>query len=247
MGKTIYAYFNKDDLTGLLNYLQEKGESVLDSERRQIFNLPSSVENVTEISLHGKDGGYVYFSPCIYQGTRLECGTFFLTDENSSPDSLKLFSRIKKAVQACFSYSRENACYYGPGIYEEWLNKRVCLPVLFDSDSIELKADRVESLLDMLKDTCFGVKANDVRLRDIDKVDLSVQSFVIYTDENRLIKTISRKTWVHYEYGSACIFAYKDDRKGIYTFIIDSRITDDNPELRELFEKIEVCSTEDIC
>lgn len=238
MAKTIYAYFNTDDLEELLNRLLKKGIPLFDDEQRRILNLSSTAEGIKEMCLRSQDGGYIVFSPCVYLGNQLQCGLFCLPQDDCCPSSLKLFSQVKSIVRHIFSYSKENACYYGPGIYDDWLNKRVRLPILLDCDSVELTVDRVEILLDTLKGTCFSVVPNNVRLRDIDKTDLLMPSFIIYTNKDLLVKTIVRKTIIHYEYDSVCIFVRKDERKKIYYAVFDKRIAADSPELSLLFEKL---------
>lgn len=238
MPKTIYVYLNTDDLTELLNNLQQKGLPLFDSEQKQIFNLPFAVRGFPEINVYDRDNGCVIFSACHFVENQLCCGLFCLTNENYSPASLKLFSQIKKIVRQKFSYSKESATYYGPGFYNDWLNKRYCLPSLLVCERIKLSADKIENLFSTLQNTCFCVKPNNVRLRDIDKVDLSISSFVIYSDPNRLVKTIIRKSFIRYEYDSACIFVYKDERKGIYFLEFDKRLENDCSDLKLLFETI---------
>lgn len=240
MAKTVYAYFNTDDLAKLLNELLQIGIPLFDNEQRQISNLPFVVENITEIGLYSQEKGCVIFSPCFYLGNQLQCGSFCLTQENCYADSPRLFSQIKKTVRKKFTYSKENACYYGSGFYDDWLNKKYCLPVLIDFERIEIKDDKIDKLFSMLQNTCFSIKPNNVRLRDIDKVDFSIPSFIIYSNENRLVKTIIRNSLLRYEYDSACIFADKDERKGVFSLVFDRRLTDDSPELRVLFEGLAV-------
>ncbi len=239
MAKIIYLYFNPFDLTELLNKLIKIGVPLFDRQKQQIFELPFGVNGVTEIDLYGQENGHVLFSPCSYLGNNhLQCGSFSLTQENYVDDSIKLFSQIKRVVQKNFTYSKENAYYYGKGFYSEWLNKKYCLPTLLDFDKVTITNDRIDDIFNTLQNTCFRVKPNDVRLRDIEKVDSSALSFVIYANENQLVKTIIRKTLIHYEYDSACIFAYKDERKGVYDFILDIRLINDFPELKVLFEDL---------
>jgi hypothetical protein len=235
MAKTIYVYFNADDLSELLNGFMQIGVPLYDNVQGQISRLPFVVENITEIGLYSQEKGCVFYSPCMYIGNQLQCGSFCLTQEKC-PNSLKLFSQIKKAIRSKYAYSKENACYYGPGFYHDWVNKRFCLPVLLDFDKIEITAERIENLFSTLQNSCFCVKPNNVRLRDAEKVDLSTSSFIIYSNENLLVPTIIRKSWIRYEYDSACIFAFKDESKGIYSFMFDRRLTNDSPELRMLFD-----------
>lgn len=238
MAKTIYVYFNTVDLTDLLNELLQKGMPLLDSEKKQISHLPFAVAGFAEINLYSRDDGCVIFSACHFTENRLQCGSFCLTQENDCPASLKLFSRIKKIIQQKFSYSKENACYYGPGFYNDWLNKKYCLPLLLDCERIKVANNKIENLFCTLENTCYRVKPNYVRLRDIDRVDMSIPKFIIYTNPNRLVKTIIRKTFICYEYDSACIFAYKDERNGNYTLEFDRRLATESPELKQLFETI---------
>lgn len=245
MKKTIYAYFNNDDLSELLNGLLQKGIPLFDDRQRPIMDLPFAVKDITEIRLYSQENGCVTFAPCIYLGNQLQCGSFYLMSESNCTASLELFSQIKKAVRNKFSYSKANACFYGPGFYDDWLNKKFCLPILLDFDRIELTVNQIENLFSALQNTCFRVKPNNVRLRDVEKVDLSIPSFIIYSNDNHLVRTIIRKSFIRYEYDSACIFAYKDEKRGIYSFLFDRRLTCDSPELVSLFEKLKFMRNQD--
>ena len=238
MKKTIYAYFNVDDLAELLDGLLQNGMPLFNDERGQIMDLPFVVNNITEVKLYSQNNGYVIFSPCFFLGNQLQCGSFCLMQGNDCSASLELFSQIKKVVRNKFSYSKANACYYGPGFYDDWINKKFCLPILLDFDRIELAVDRIGNLFSMLKSSPFRVKANNVRLRDVEKVDISTPSFIIYSYEDRLEQTIVRKSWIRYEYNSACIFVDKNERKGVYTLVLDRRLSKDSFELKFLFEKM---------
>ena len=238
MAKTIYVYFNTNDLTELLNNLQQKGIPLFDNEQRQILNLPFAVKNYIEIGLYSQDNGCVIFSPCWFSDNRLDYGWFCLTNENDCPASSKLFSQIKRIVRKIFFYSKESATYYGSGFYNDWLNKRYCLPIQLDCERITLTVDEIEHLFSTLRNTTFCIKPNLVRLRDVDKVDLSIPSFIIYSDSSQLMRTIIRKAFIRYEYDSACIFAYKDERKGIYSLEFDRRLSKEFPELKSLFESL---------
>ena len=247
MTRTIYAYFNADDLAELLKSLREKSITLFDNEQRQMLNLPSITVGVKEIRLNSQENGCVTFSPCSYLGNHLQCGLFCLPQDDCCASSLKLFSQIKNNIHHIFSYSKENACYYGPGVYDDWMNKRVRLPILLDCDRVELPADRVQSLLSTIKDTCFSVAPNNVRLRDINKTDMLMPSFIIYTNKDLLVKTIIRKTIIHYEYDSACIFVYEDARKKKYSAVFDKRLTRNSPELSALFDKLKTGQGTDLC
>ena len=238
MKKTIYTYANMDDLTELLDGLLQKNIPLFNDERGQIMDLPFVEKNITEVNLCSQNNGCVIFTPCYFLGNQLQCGSFCLIPEDNCPASLELFSQIKKVVRNKFIYSKANACYYGPGFYDDWLNKKFCLPILLDFDRMELTVNQIENLFSALQDTCFSVKPNNVRLRDAEKVDLSIPSFIIYSNDNRLVRTIIRKSFIRYEYDSACIFAYKDEKRGIYSFLFDRRLACDSPELVSLFEKL---------
>lgn len=238
MKKTIYAYFNNNDLSELLNGLLQKNMPLFNDKREQIIDLPFAEKNITEVNLYSKNNGCVIFTPCYFLGNQLQCSSFCLIPENDCPASLELFSHIKKAVRYKFNYSKANACYYGPGFYDDWASKKFCLPILLDFDRIDLAVHQIENLFSALQNTCFMVKPNNVRLRDADKVDLSTSSFIIYSNENCLVRTNIRKTFIRYEYDSACIFVDKDKRKGGYSLVLDRRLSKDFPELRLLFENM---------
>lgn len=96
MRKTIYAYFNTDDLQELINDLLQKDTPLFDNNQTQIMKLPFAEENIAEMELYSQDNGCVIFSPCYYLGNQLQCGSFCVTNENHCPASLELFSQIKK-------------------------------------------------------------------------------------------------------------------------------------------------------
>ena len=70
-----------------------------------------------------------------------------------------------------------------------------------------------------------GKALRAIRLRDIDNINLSAESFVIFKNNNQLIPTITRKTMIRYEYDSECIFVCNNKRKNCYVFVLDRRIS----------------------
>ncbi len=239
MAKRIYAYFNEDDISKLMDALLTSGVQLFNDIQKQIITLPCISKNMMELKLYSQEGGCVLFTPCIYFGGGLQSGIFYLAQNDITSTSLLLFSQIKAAIRQEFTYSQENSCYYGPGVFDDWLNKRLRLPILLDCDKVEYTSDELKQLLYTLKETSFKVKANDVRVRDLDMiVDLSVPSFIIYRQEKQLVKTIVRKSFIHYEYESACIFVYKNEQKKRYVLMLDRRLSNDSSELKALFASL---------
>ena len=50
MKKTIYAYFNNNDLSELLNGLLQKNMPLFNDKREQIIDLPFAEKNITEVN-----------------------------------------------------------------------------------------------------------------------------------------------------------------------------------------------------
>ena len=71
------------------------------------------------------------------------------------------------------------------------------------------------------------IRNNNVRLRNVNDIDLSADSFVIFNDESKMLTTVLRKSLIRYECGSECIFIFKR-KKGIYELILDDRISDNS-------------------
>lgn len=238
MLKTIYCYFNDNDLKYLLETLYAKGIFLHDNNHKQLDSLPHiTYENLIEIELYNEDKGQVCFSPCIVVNGYLQCGMFWLKQSNDTT-SCKLYSLIKKHIKSCFTYSKENACYYGNGIFRDWCDRKYRFPLLLKYEKYELENSKIESLFAELKKLNMGVKANQVRIRDADRIDFNTPNFIIYCCENQLLRTIVNKSIIRYEYDSVCIFAYKNETKSVYTLMLDSRLINDYPDIKTLFEQI---------
>lgn len=208
----MYCYFNEDDLKCLLESLSSKGVILYDNNQKQLISLPHVAYSIIEIELYDEARGQVYFSPCRVDNGYLQCGMFWKNQSDEASD--KLYSVIKKHIRSCFVYSKDNACYYGNGIFKDWIDKKYRFPLLLKCEKYELEDNKIESLFAMLKKLNINVRANLVRLRNIDKIDLDTEDFIIYYSEDQLLRTIINKSIVRYEYGSVCIFAYKNEKKG---------------------------------
>ena len=71
------------------------------------------------------------------------------------------------------------------------------------------------------------IRGNNVRLRNIDFIDLNADSFIIFRGEAELVTTIIRKSIIRYEYGSDCIFVYRKVRTRQLVFQLDQRLAND--------------------
>lgn len=238
MAKIIYAYFSENDLRDILQLLSDNGATLRDNNEEPVKTAQAIVNGLVEYHVGCSDNDYIIFTPCAYLGRYMNCGSFYLSNEKNA-ELAPLFLKIKKHIRKEFLHSKENRCYIGPDIYEEWLTGKHRFPVLLASDRFEMEANKVQALFDSLLAEGFTIKPNDVRLRDLDLVDLAHDSFVIYEDAKKVKRTIANKTWVHYEYGSECVFVYRNKKTKTYSFELDKRLKNNAASsLVVLFERI---------
>ena len=104
---------------------------------------------------------------------------------------------------------------------------------------MDISEEKISHLIDTIINAGFIVKANDVRLRNAQQLDLSLESFVVFSQSNQMLQRIIRRTFIHYDYGSECIFVEKRQKRGVYSFILDKRLLKRSTgKLIQLFEII---------
>ena len=127
---------------------------------------------------------------------------------------------------------------------------------MFDAERIEISADKVPLLFDLIKERGFIIKPNNVDWEEQDKIDFSVESFIIFFNSENVIKTVrkshpayiyngteyiefrSGSLYVYYEYGSEGIFVHQNRRTKTFSFTLDKRIVPSS-KIALLFKEIE--------
>ena len=239
MSKVVWAYFNARDLSGIEELFSGHSAVCYDKDAIAVEHLPFVSNALPNYKVCIGERECIEYTPCVEINGYLQCGSFRLMD--STAEAITLFSVLKKYIKKNFTYSKRNACYYGPGFYNEWLeNKWYCkLPISLESQQVDFYSVDLGEIFKIVTEFGFVIKPNATKLSAMDDTDLSHDAFVIYHDSKAVIKTIVRKRFVRYELDSQCIFVYKDNKKGIVSFLLDKRIAEKMaPNLVELFEKL---------
>jgi len=234
--KTIYAYFNKEDLTNIQNLLFEKGFVFYNENKTIAEEIPAISHDLTQYYIGLNNVHYIYFMPCTYLGGYLQYGTFRIVDDSSA--AAEAFLILKKLIRQTFQISKDKMFYIGQSIYRNWIDQKYNFPVLFQYDEFTVDASDFQNLMAEIAHDGFMILPNNVRLRNMDSIDLTTESLVVFKESSKLLRTIIRKSIVHYEYGSECIFVYKNKPK-VYAFVLDKRIANNSSSMLPiLFEKI---------
>lgn len=235
MSNVIWMYFNENDLRGFERVLFDNGAILYDDKKQKVTNLSSVSENLGTYTITFDDVTELIFSPCLHLG-ELQCGSLRLIDDKDT-FSRKKFSILKKYVKNTFTYSRELQLYYGPGIYDDWINYKIDnLPVLLKSERFELITDDIEDTLKNIEHSGFVVKPNRVKVRDMNVISSDFKEYVICFDIGDLNRRIERKKFIIHNNNSKCIFVFTDKKKGMLTFVLDDRLKNKSFRIVELFE-----------
>lgn len=233
MSKIIYAYLNDADLLNILNIFSENNIKCINADSEDI----KAVSNGFPIFYFGIDSETcINFSPCFYTLNLLQCAVFRIENDNEFFNSI--FTKIKKHIKSSYRLSKDKSFYIGPEFYNEWKENKYCLPSLFEYHSFCVSKSNIKELFEHISQKGFIIRNNKSRLRNINNLDLSSDSFVIYTDQSKMLETILRKSIIRYECSSECIFVYKR-KNGIYEFLLDDRFYY-NPEcsMAKIFDVI---------
>ena len=223
MAKSIYVYLNDIDLSPILEMLSNAGLSFYDKNKILTFEIEAISSNITTYSIGYNSDCCIGFSPCYYTLNHLQCASFYLEDVKNA-ELITIFNLIKDYIRKAYMLTKDKSCYIGQNIYYDWLNKKYCFPIMFEYDAFSIE-NSIEAVFDYVRKHGYVIKPNNVRLRDIDTVDLSVESFVIFQNNKQLIPTIIRKTMIRYEYDSECIFVFYHKKMKCYEFVLDRRIS----------------------
>lgn len=238
MSKTLYAYFNDEDLYDFFTFLATKDIPIFVSNGISLSKVHAIGTDMLTLYIPTCEPQNIVVSMCCYAGYFLQPGMIRLEDA-SNPHALSMFTAIKKYVRQIYKLSKDKTYYIGPSIYSDWLQGMHKFPVLFEyAETIVLEQD-IKEVFTIISACGFVVRASDVRLRNINDWTINDETLVVCEDVSKLSRLIIRNTIVHYDYGSECIFVYKDVKRKQYKFVIDKRIdTVTHQKLYELFEKI---------
>lgn len=236
MGKVIYVYLNDNDLSIILKLLSEKGLSTYSEDWAIVNDVRAISEGIETFYIGYNQNHFIRFSSSFYTGNQIQEAFFYIAGKEDAV-LWKAFSQLKTYIRKNYILAKDKTYYIGPGIYQDWLNKKYYFPVLLQYDEFVVDEKNIEKLFDELLKDGYLVKTNYVRLRNIDVIDLNADSFIVCTKTSNLLSTVVRKKMLYYEYGSECIFAYK--RKTKFVFQLDNRLRDDpSSQIVLLFEKI---------
>lgn len=238
MGRTIRFYLNDDDLAVILDLLSERGMTFYDKNKKIVEELYAISHDISIFYMSCNNSSFIEFAPCFYTLKYLQCASFHIESEEDSELSAA-FSLIKKYIRQTYMLSQDKTYYIGPGIYQDWLNRKYYFPILLKYQELVVDENDMEAIFNDILSESYIIKTNNVRLRNIDVIDLSAESFVIFAESSKISTTIIRKSIVRYEYGSDCIFVYRIKKSKECVFQLDKRIVDDpSSKSPQLFEKI---------
>lgn len=132
-----------------------------------------------------------------------------------------VFTAIKKHIKSTYMLSQDKAYYIGPEIYKDWKNERYCFATLLKYSSFYVEADKLKELFDNLVIQGYIVRNNNVKLGRMHDIDLSSDTFVIFTEKSNMLTTILRKNTIRYEFGSECIFVFEKKRMFLSLFLMN--------------------------
>lgn len=238
MGRVIYVYLDDDDLKEMQTMLSGKRIFFWNTDKKQIGDIQAFSHSYSGFYVGYDCESAVKFMPCFYAARYLQCATFRIENKDDTTTK-KIFDIIKKYIHQTYFLSQDQSYYIGTGMYKGWIEKKYSVPMLFQYEECSFDENEVKKMFTEILANGYIIKENRARLRNIDKLDFSSESFVIFVERSNILSTIVNKNKIYYEYGSDCIFVYKDRHKKIYRFILDRRIIEDplsNSPM--LFEKI---------
>ncbi len=244
MGKRIYFYINDDDLTQLLQFLTDNN---LLYHTKDNIRAIDTTENHLKITCKGadeKDPRFIRFSTSGGFPHHITEALIVLDNEAETDEGLKkAFKAIKKYIQTNYRLSQTKEYYFAPGIYQDWLDRKIQLPVFLEFEEFTVEADRfdIREFITDITDKGYIVRTNFAKLRVMNEVDADAESMVIYTPKSKLFTTVINRNFIRYDTNSECIRLYKTKKKKkhVYQFVIDKRISEKNSkDLADLFESL---------
>jgi len=214
MGRIIYAYLNDYDLSIVIDIFSKFNILCCD-------NVKAITNHITKYYFSNNEQTCIKFIPCFYTLNRLQCASFCVENDDLILNSA--FTAIKKHIKSTYMLSQDKAYYIGPEIYKDWKNDKYCFSTLLKYSSFYVEEDKIKELFDNIVEKGNIVRNNNVKFGKMHNIDLSAETFVIFTEKSNMLTTILRKNTIRYEFGSECIFVFKRKRN-IYEFILDERL-----------------------
>lgn len=238
MGTVIYVYLDDNDLMKMHAMLHEKGITFWNMDKT-LINEVQAFSNKYPVFYVGYDcESAVRFMPCFCTSRYIQCATFCIENKEDVTGK-NIFEVIKKYIRQTYMLSQDKSYYIGPSMYQGWLVKKYSVPMPFRYDECFYTENEIENLFCEIQAEGYIIKENKARLRKMNMLDLSAESFVIFAKLSDILSTIVNKNTIYYEYGSDCVFVYRNRKTKTYRFIIDRRIADDPYSYSSLlFEKI---------
>lgn len=227
---------NDNDFINFLFFLQVKNAKFYDKNKEEIEQIPVVEDGIEAFFIGYNQNDCIVYQPSYYSMKCLQMAILRIEDSKDSR-LRKLFSEIKKYIRSTCLLSSDKMFYIGMEIYQDWIDKKYCFPVLFKYSEFVIDEAKIEAIFEELEKDEYRVKNNKVRLRNVDVLDLSGESFVIFLQTASIVTKVIRKSVLVYDYGSECIFVYRRNRK--YIFQLDQRLMEgETSKTFELFEEI---------
>lgn len=236
MNYRLYLYINQEDIRSINEFFHSHGVDFFDKKEERINELPAITKGIEVFYSSWNEEKFIEYMPCYYTLKYIQAAYFRL--ENPTEDSRKLFFKFKKYIQNNSFLSSDKSFYIGKSMYLDWINRTYFFPVLFHYKEFYLEEKKINDVFNELAKMNYKVKNNNVRLRNMDVLDLTGEAFVIFFDSSDLITTVVRNTILNYDFNSQCIFVYYRKRQRKYVFHYDQRNENTNLELTQLFKTL---------
>lgn len=239
MAKIIYTYLNDNDMRLLLKQSFFDEIVIYNKDGFRIEKIPAISIGLEKYYLGNDRNKYIRFIPGWRDANNRLQEAHFYAEMFDEQEGKKLFNQLKRYIRLNYKMSSDKSYYIGKGMYQDWLNHKHCFPVLFEYQEFCIEDSRLNELFDEVIKEGYCIRNNNVKLRNVDNIDLAADSYVIFKEDADLITTTIRKRFICYEYGSDCIFVYKRDKKKQIAVQLDQRLVNESSSKTvDIFEKL---------
>ena len=236
MSSYTYVYLNEEDLALIELLLHREGVSFFDEDGNEVTKLLAFSESSKQYQIGANKSGLTY-SPCNTSLRIIQPALFYLPNIRSKTEKT-LYNMIRKFIKEYFMQCQW--CYYGAGIYRDWLDYKYHLPWL-QSQRVLIEKDLIEQVWKYIEKNHYLIRNDKVDVEQKEIVNLNCYYFVVFCEKAQLFPEIvdihydifkekvngtavfehCEKQIVEYSERSDCVFLSKE--KNHYCLSIDQR------------------------